>query len=362
MLKVSVLTQNNNLQDDFSENLRDYLDIERINSQDCQKRTVKLLNQAYTQVYGENTLKILVSYIKPANLFKTDILTPIQLGRAVEKENSKDGVQSDENLKWLHENCMFHDDFEGGISKYNRQIGFLTGTYWAWKNYDQLGCPKYFGSFGYRKLMFPSCLENLEQYDFVLPKEMAFRETLEQQFIGCHGKVYYNMMLDAVEHACPEDLEGLKEYMQRYSGYYAEMYVMKKDIFFDFCTWIFKIVQYLCEKYPHFVEPVVEEDCEEDYTVMSLINKFNSGTLARPERPTQKDVRDLAFILERVSGYYFYKLTLNKNLKYHKVNVFEPSLSCSDVYQQYKQAALAQMRKNVRGVSRNNNWMEKKNA
>ena len=48
MLKVSVLTQNNNLQDDFSENLRDYLDIERINSQDCQKRTVKLLNQAYT--------------------------------------------------------------------------------------------------------------------------------------------------------------------------------------------------------------------------------------------------------------------------------------------------------------------------
>ncbi|MBP5615442.1 MAG: glycosyltransferase, partial [Alphaproteobacteria bacterium] len=307
-----------------------------------------ILFDAYKKYDGLNEhqsfVKILVGYIKPSFLFNTDVLTPIHLGRAVEKDDSKDGVQNEENIKWLHENCL-SDDFEGSISKLNRRIGFLTGTYWAWKNYDKLGNPAYFGSFGYRKLMFPSCLENLEQYDFVLPKEMAFRETLEKQFIGCHGRGYYNMIMDAIEHACPEDLNGVKEYMQRYSGYYAEMYVMKKDIFFDFCNWIFKIIQYLCEKYPHFVAPVVEGDSEEDYTVMSLINKFNSGTLARPERPTKKDVRDLAFILERVSGYYFYELTLNKNLKYHEVNVFEPNLSCSNVYQLYKELTLSQMRK-----------------
>ena len=35
-------------------------------------------------------IKILVSYIKPSFLFKSEILTPIHLGRAVEKEISKD--------------------------------------------------------------------------------------------------------------------------------------------------------------------------------------------------------------------------------------------------------------------------------
>ena len=34
-------------------------------------------------------IKILVSYIKPSFLFKSEILTPIHLGRAVERDNSK---------------------------------------------------------------------------------------------------------------------------------------------------------------------------------------------------------------------------------------------------------------------------------
>lgn len=303
MLKVSVLTQNNNLQDDFSENLRDYLDIERINSQDCQKRTVKLLNQAYTQVYGENTLKILVSYIKPANLFKTDILTPIQLGRAVEKENSKDGVQSDENLKWLHENCMFHDDFEGGISKYNRQIGFLTGTYWAWKNYDQLGCPKYFGSFGYRKLLYPEFLDDLTKYDCVFPRKVDLGKTSKEIFIGAHGSKAYDKTMEILQKLYPDDASNFEKYMAFQKGYLLEMYVMKKEIFFDFCAWIFPIVFALLD----LADDALIPDNKEEIVRFFETEDISKDCTADNFEIYQKRIR--AFMIERLTGYYLYKLT-----------------------------------------------------
>lgn len=47
----------------------------------------------YKQYDGINNnkplVKILVSYIKPSFLFKSEILTPIHLGRAVERDTSK---------------------------------------------------------------------------------------------------------------------------------------------------------------------------------------------------------------------------------------------------------------------------------
>ena len=69
-------------------------------------------------------------------------------GRAVEKNLSKEGKLSAADLKWLHENCIGDDNFEGNISSANRRVGFLTGTYWAWKNYEKLGNPQYFVSSG----------------------------------------------------------------------------------------------------------------------------------------------------------------------------------------------------------------------
>ena len=67
------------------------------------------------------------------------------------RDTSKDGVISDEDIKWLHENCIGDDDFEGNISSVNRRVGLFTGTYWAYKNYEKLGNPVFLGSFGYRK-------------------------------------------------------------------------------------------------------------------------------------------------------------------------------------------------------------------
>lgn len=229
-------------------------------------------------------VKILVNYIKPSFLFKSEILTPTQLGKAVEKEDSKDGVQSDENLKWLHENCQFNDDFVGGISEYNRRIGFLTGTYWAWKNYEKLGNPEYIGSFGYRRLLNPEFLEDIERYDVVLPKELGFRRiSIKKQMILFHGQEILNFMQTIFAKVYPEEETKLLNYLERKNGYFWEIYVMKKEIFFDFCNWIFPLL-------------------------FAYLNEDNIELL-------YSDMRDIGFVMERLTGYYCYKLVQNNLLK-----------------------------------------------
>ena len=177
----------------------------------------------------ENLVKILVSYIKPSFLFRSKILTPIHLGKAVEKENSKDGIQSESDLKWLHENCEFNDEFNGGISKHNRRIGFLTGTFWAWKNYKKLGNPKYIGSFGYRKLLDPICLREIQKYDIIAPKKQFFNETLKEQFSFYHGMKAFNAIIETFGILYPEERDAIEKYFNQKSGYFHEMYIMKKD-------------------------------------------------------------------------------------------------------------------------------------
>ena len=59
----------------------------------------------------EKNIKILVNYIKPSFLFKTNILTPIHLGRSIAKDPSKDGTITQDDLKWLYDNCIGDDDF-----------------------------------------------------------------------------------------------------------------------------------------------------------------------------------------------------------------------------------------------------------
>ena len=300
----------------------------------------------YLNIDVKNPLvKILVSYIKPSFLFKSQILTPIHLGRAVESEDSKDGVQSSANLSWLHENCEFNDDFEGGISKYNRRIGFLTGTYWAWKNYEKLGNPKYFGSFGYRKLLFPNCLYDLEKYDLILPKPMKFEgKSLKEQMAECHGENYYKVMIKSIEVLYPNQYEAAIDYFNRNSGYFAEMYIMKRQMFFEFCEWIFSVFKYLiCENRQFIAAKETKSQKQE-----RLISDFLGEDVKKLDPAFKKnESRDLAFILERLTGFYMYMQTKNrKNIKYKEINVFEPE--ATTFAEQYKALMLEKLRKNVK--------------
>ena len=258
----------------------------------------------YLNAEDNPLVKILVGYIKPSFLFKSKILTPIHLGREVEKEFSKDGIVSDSDINWLHNNCI-GDNSDDNISNQNRRIGFLTGTYWAWKNYEKLGNPLYFGSFGYQKLLEPSFLEDIKKFDIVLPEESKLLlENNKIQFIAWHSENLYESMIRIFSNIYPDEVENFEGYLNLSWGYYHEIYVMKKNIFFDFCNWIF----------PLLFSAVNDKNCRfiEDNPQKISMQKISGQT---------NDVRDIAFIMEIYTGYYLYRLILETNLKSKKIKI-----------------------------------------
>ncbi len=252
--------------------------------------------------YDNLNIKILVNYIKPSTLFKSNILTPIHLGRSVAKEMSKDGIISDEDLNWLHQNCLSDNDFEGNISHLNRKIGFLTGTYWAWKNYNKLGAPEYFGSFGYRRLFESSFLKELYDYDFYAPTKLKITPDLKNQFIQHHGEQIYHDTCNTLSQIYPEEVNLWNIYMSQDYGYFWEIYVMKKQIFFDFCEWIFPLMNNLLKISKDENQAKILKNFSE---TQNILNYY--------------DNRLIGFAIERLTGYFLFKLFKTKKGK--EVNV-----------------------------------------
>ncbi|EOI6144612.1 DUF4422 domain-containing protein [Campylobacter coli] len=226
-------------------------------------------------------VKILVGYHKPAVLFNDDILTPIHLGRALATEASKDGKMSKEDFEWMCKN-MIGDDTGDNISHLNRYFCELTGIYWAWKNYDKLGNPDYIGFSHYRRhLIFDETsqlapkkwanfsptyenislkykhminiedLVNKEEYDIFIPEifNVAVRNDVSVSTVAENFQTYcYDMSgLDLLVELLENDdrLVEYKKYnnIKSESSYFlANVFVMKKEIFFAYCEFLFYVM------------------------------------------------------------------------------------------------------------------------
>ncbi|EJP4247249.1 DUF4422 domain-containing protein [Campylobacter upsaliensis] len=235
------------------------------------------------------SVKILIGYHKPAVLVKDDVLTPIHLGRALATEASKDGEMSQEDFEWMCEN-MIGDDTGDNISHLNRYLNELTGIYWAWKNYDKLGNPDYIGYMHYRRhFVFAdhfahmynldkhhSYFLNIKQQDdiyFSVINPKNFKKVISDNDIII-PKLFKtnNYFFDCVK----TDKENMKDYFSTfypYSFFYdiyycylckarefkdnnsllfdinskpghypCNMFILKKDIFFQYCDFLFNIV------------------------------------------------------------------------------------------------------------------------
>lgn len=81
-------------------------------------------------------IKIFVTYKDKHKLIKSDIITPIQTGRAI----------ADEKFEG-----MIGDDTGDNISKDNPKYNELSAQYWVWKHYEEIGNPEYVGFMHYRR-------------------------------------------------------------------------------------------------------------------------------------------------------------------------------------------------------------------
>ncbi|MDR1910957.1 MAG: DUF4422 domain-containing protein [Helicobacteraceae bacterium] len=217
-------------------------------------------------------IKILVGYHKPATLLKSDIFTPIHLGRAVALDESKDGALDADELKWMQEN-MIGDDTGNHISNLNRTLCELTAFYWAWKNLDKLDNPDYIGFMHYRRhLSFSDekLPENNQEYhsfalddDYlkkcrlndksVAEKCVAYDMIIKSRYKFFSNNPYlhyknnhqindYDIALSILAEKHPNMVRHSLKYNKSNFDFFTNIFIMKSELFYRYCEWLFDII------------------------------------------------------------------------------------------------------------------------
>lgn len=234
-----------------------------------------------------STVKIFVGYHKPYQLLKGNVFQPIHLGRAVANQKAKDGTNTANDLQWLKDN-MIGDDTGDNISEKNRRYCELTGIYWIWKNYSQIGNPDYIGFMHYRRhFIFDDdvfvkytphelhektyskinvgCVYDgyeeyfgitdkmikkiLQNYDAILPlrcdlskrRIASITDDYTNYIEGTHKKDL-SILVNSVRKKYPEYAKILQSRLKSSDKRCFQSFVLKKEIFFDYCSFLFSIL------------------------------------------------------------------------------------------------------------------------
>ena len=212
------------------------------------------------------SLKILVVYHKKDILFKNDVLIPIQVGRELFMKNPEN---SQDDKEWFEKN-MIGDNTGDNISSQNPRYNELTALYWAWKNYKQLGNPDYIGLFHYRrhlifeerKSAFFECnhydnnnylsdqlkfdANKIEKdlktkYDFIVSKPY-YIDSVYSQYKNTHNIKELDKVIEIIRNHFPEYSTASDEYLNGKIAYYCNMFIMPREMFFEYCSFIFPVL------------------------------------------------------------------------------------------------------------------------
>lgn len=246
----------------------------------------------------EHKIKILVAYHKPAKLLKSDIFVPIQVGRDVMIEKSKDGMLTPKDKEWLQNN-LIGDNTGDNISKLNRYFNEMSAIYWAWKNQGELENPDFVGLMHYRrhfdfsesehnqktwlpnstcykfakidnkylKLLDKKYIDNLtEKYDIICSKEYDAKNldptlnNCKERFVKAASSkaIWYEKMEQAIVELHPEYIEEMKELQNSTSHYLCNMFVMRKDLFNEYCKFTFDVLFKVYEEFKNTQTDVME--------------------------------------------------------------------------------------------------------
>ena len=215
-----------------------------------------------------SNIKILISCHKESAYLKTDIWQPIQLGCALTNRKFAD---------------MLSDDVGENISDKNPMYCELTAQYWAWKNMEA----DYYGFCHYRRYfsfsdktyledaygnikepyfdsdvvakygLDDATVRNLvEQYDVITTtrKDLTrmagrFKSVIDQydKATLLHSKDL-KVILDIIDEKYPEYSKYAHQHCNGHVTSFCNMYILKKEIFFDYCQWMFAVLEEFCNR------------------------------------------------------------------------------------------------------------------
>ena len=146
------------------------------------------------------------------------------------------------------------DNTGENISNLNDRLCELTGLYWLWKNYDA----EYYGLVHYRRYFskkkkgndpFENILTRAElesllnETDIVLPKKREyFIETLYSHYAHTFYAEHLDVTREILQERCPDYVPAFDVVMKRTHAHIFNMFVMKKELFYSYCEWLYPIL------------------------------------------------------------------------------------------------------------------------
>ena len=213
-------------------------------------------------------INILISCHKASDTLQTDVFRPIQVGTAV-------------NNTFLE--GMLHDNEGDNISALNQMYCELTAQYWAWKNLDL----EYYGFCHYRRYFnfsgkkykedeYGNILEPYldhhtikkyhlsdqyvrqltENYDVIITEKKKlkdipgdFRTPREHYRAARYLRTRdFEEMLAVIDEISPEYSVYAKEFAEGTVSCFCNMFIMKREYFFEYCEWVFRVLEEFCRR------------------------------------------------------------------------------------------------------------------
>ena len=151
-----------------------------------------------------------------------EIYLPVFVGASISKQNIS----------------IQRDDEGDNISEKNPYYSELTGLYWAYKNLkaDYLGLCHYPRYLNLKNL-------RIENYDVILPKKRNYYiECIYDQFKHAHSSVGLDIAREVIEKDFNGYLGQFDKYMAKTSGHICNIFIMKYDVFIDYCDFLFNLL------------------------------------------------------------------------------------------------------------------------
>lgn len=204
-------------------------------------------------------IKIFVSCHKKFKVLDNQILFPIQVGTYFNKPIEN----------FLHD---VSDEQGKDISNKNKKYCELTAQYYVWKNIDA----DYYGFFHYRRYLsfsnhkYKTKITNeivvddfdeefakrfgydsdnmtkiISENDIILPtRSLAIPTVYGHYKLACTQDIKdLDFCIDYIKNHYPHMYKSAKKYLRGHQGYFCNMFIMKKDIFFKYSSWLFEILQ-----------------------------------------------------------------------------------------------------------------------
>lgn len=207
-------------------------------------------------------IKIYIVCHKPAYVPKNRLFFPVQVGTSHASSRYPG---------------MLHDDSGENISAKNGTYCELTAQYWAWKNENA----DYYGFFHYRRYLtftkiYPvdvsgrlrgkkrpvpymeadripddltpygldekSVSAKIEGYDIITVLRERINTTVYRQYAQYHDPETLNQTVKILKERYPEFAGAADVYLASRDIYYMNMFIMKKELFMQYCSWLFDIL------------------------------------------------------------------------------------------------------------------------